>query len=107
MPPRVPWMTDVDRVILEFATKRRGGTSTADIYVNWPEDQARRRTSRHINRRMRKLAENGFLKKQGEKHGWYTLGPKGKKFLNDPNATVDDFMPDETAETAEDEDDDE
>ena len=92
MRPRVPWMSDVDRVILEIAEGRKRATSTADVWVNWPEDVIDRPTDQHVHRRMRALNEHGLLREEGSKRGWYVLTDLGDKYLNDPDATIDDFV---------------
>lgn len=103
MRPRVPWMSDVDRVILEIADKRRRGTSASDVFVNWPENKEHRARADYINRRMRILYEHDLLEKQGEKRGYYQLSELGARYLHDPDAEVEDFV----EEDDEDEDDEE
>lgn len=101
----VPWMSNVDDVILETADERRRATSTLDVWMNWPTDQADRPTYQHVNRRVRILAINDMLEPT-EKRGWYALGELGEKYLHDPDATIDDFLPDETADDEDESDED-
>jgi hypothetical protein len=98
----VPWMTNVDHIILEIADERRTATSTMDVYVNWPTSRAERPTYNHINRRIRKLAENDMLEAV-EKRGWYRIGELGDKYLHDPEAEVSDFLPDDEADESDEE----
>lgn len=90
----VPWMTNVDHIILEVADERRHATSTMDVFLNWPTDKADRPTYNHINRRVRTLAEKGLLERS-DKRGWYTLAELGERYLHDEDATIADFLPDD------------
>lgn len=94
MRPRVPWMSDVDRVILEIADSRTRGTSAADTWINWPEPDEDRPTHQHIHRRFRTLHEHGLLEEEGSKRGWYRLTDLGDRYLHDDSATVSDFVED-------------
>jgi hypothetical protein len=84
-------MSDVDRVILEIADDRQRGTSAADVWINWPEEVQSRPTDQHVHRRVRELYDRGFLEREGNKRGWYILTEVGDKYLNDPDATIEDF----------------
>ena len=59
-----------------------------------------------INRRLRKLEANGLVEKHPETRGYYRLSEKGDRYLNDPDASKEEFIPDVTRESEDEEDDD-
>lgn len=73
MRPRVEWMTRADDYILEFFEE-------ADIVATPHVVSANIDYSRqYVNRRIRKLSENGLLEKSGD--GLYRITERGRDYL--------------------------
>jgi len=57
-----------------------------------------------IYRRMNTLKEKGFLEKHPDADSLYQLSDRGIRYLDDENASLSDFMPDEDSDDDEDND---
>ena len=73
MRPRVEWMTRADDYILEFFEDTDIVATPHVVSANI--DYSRQ----YVNRRIRKLAENGLLEKSGD--GLYRITERGRNYL--------------------------
>jgi len=113
MRPRVPWMVDTDVYLLEwFEETDIAGAPPKTIYLDIGDrlelDEDVRPAYPTVNRRLNILLENDLVEKHPEAKTHYRLAEKGRDYLSDPNAEVDDYLPAEHLEDDEgDEDSDE
>ncbi len=76
------------------------------IFLYFPAPDPDKPTREHVNRRLRKLRDHDMVEKHPDATSLYRITDKGLRYLNDPDATADEFMP-EPEEDEEDEDDEE
>ena len=75
MRPRVAWMTGADDRILEFFEEHRIALSPATLTHHLDYSKT------HINNRMRKLADEGFLERVPDVRGLYRITDLGLAYL--------------------------
>lgn len=98
MRPRVPWMTQTDILLLEWLDemKENGPADAAppkQIHLSLEEEP----DYSHLNRRLRKLFDAGLVEKPYS-GGYYQISELGQRYLHDPDASVDDFVLEETSD---------
>lgn len=93
MRPAVFWMSQVDDVVLEWLDEHDIAAPPKVIHVNLE----RAVSYSQVNRRLRKLEENGLVHKGPERNDYYAITDLGREYLHDPDATADDF-PDQSGQ---------
>lgn len=83
-------MSQVDDIVLDWLDEYEIAVPPKVIYVNI--DTAI--SYSQINRRLRKLEQNGLVHKDPERNDYYAITDLGEKYLHDSDATAADF-PDE------------
>lgn len=83
-------MTDTDDTILDWLDEYGIAVPPKTIYVNL-EDAPAYNT---IQRRLSKLEDMGLTEIHPDTGGHYQITEKGERYLHDPDATIDEFMPD-------------
>lgn len=97
-------MTQTDVAILEWLhdLEENGivdAVSPTQVHRNMDDPP----TYTHLNRRLRALEDAGLVEKPTDTSGLYRLGELGDRYLNDPDAEVEEFLPDPTADGEDDE----
>ena len=110
MRPRVPWMTEVDRIIMDWFDDNRLAVPPKTIYVELPDampeySQGDKPSYSQLSRRMRTLEEKGMLKKHPDAQSLYQLDDLGRRYLDEDDVDVEEFLQeDEDDEDESDED---
>jgi len=87
MRPIVPWMSQVDDVVLEWLDEQDIAATPKVIHTNLDTAVS----YSQVNRRLWKLEENNLVERDPERNDYYVISDLGRKYLNDTEATPDDF----------------
>lgn len=76
------------------------------IYLYYPAPDSQKPTREHVNRRLRKMRKYDMVEKHPDATSLYRITAKGLRYLNDPDAKTEEFMPpkDESDEDEKDDD---
>jgi len=99
MRPRVPWMTKNDDAVLEWLDEVDMPSPPKQIHLTM--EGAPSYTT--INRRLRKLDEVDMVEKHPDAEGYYQITEKGRRYLHDPNAKIEEFLLEEEDDEEDDE----
>ena len=99
-------MSPVDIAILEWLEDKDMAAPPIQVHIYFPGDPDDRPTREHVNRRLSKLRRFEMVEKHPEASSLYRITDKGLRYLNDPNATAEEFMPDEDDDEDEEEEND-
>jgi len=86
-------MTPIDISILEWLEETDLAAPPIQIHLFFPGEDEYRPTREHVNRRLRKLRDHDMVEKHPEADSLYQITEKGLRYLNDPNAKAEEFMP--------------
>ncbi|HET7324369.1 MAG TPA: hypothetical protein VFJ06_08565 [Halococcus sp.] len=99
MPPPVPWVTKVDRYVLDMLDHRGTVITPKGVWLSLRQihgdDDAPSREQ--ISRRLRnELSDYGLVHQPfvGEERGYYELTELGERFLHASDATSEEFVAD-------------
>ncbi|MCD2205073.1 PadR family transcriptional regulator [Halobacterium sp. KA-6] len=87
MRPRVPWMSKVDDIVLEWLDDHDIAATPKVIHTNL--DTAI--SYSQVNRRLWKLETNNLIERDPDRNDYYAITDLGRTYLHDPTATADDF----------------
>jgi len=80
MRPRVSWMTGNDDSILEFLEEHDIALPPRGLEINLQRENIGI-SYRTINRRLKRLQEEGLVEKVDEKSSYYAITEKGRAYL--------------------------
>lgn len=103
MRPRVGWMTPNDIAILEWLDHYRIPAPARQLYITMESAPS----YNTVWRRMKRLEEMDLIDAHPDADGYYEINERGERYLNDPDATAEEFMPDNDDEDDQDDGDDE
>ena len=87
MRPLVPWMSQVDDVLLEWLDEHDIAVTPKVIHVNLDTAVS----YSQVNRRLWKLEQNELVMRDPDLNDYYLITGLGRKYLQDPDATAEDF----------------
>lgn len=97
-------MSPVDITILEWLEDKGMAAPPIQVWLYYPAPEDERPTRDHVNRRLSKMRDYEMVEKHPDATSLYRITDKGLRFLNDPNAKAEEFMPPEDNEDDEDDD---
>lgn len=85
MPYNFPWVTGVDRALLEWLSRNDIVFSPSILDANLKRDLPEKEAPGYsqVSRRVRALYNAGFLERFGETQGKYVLSDLGRRFVED------------------------
>lgn len=97
-------MTSLDVSILEWLEENEMAAPPIQIYLYFPgvEDDRPRKPS--IHRSLKRLREHGMVERHPKAESLYVISDKGSRYLNDDDATIDEFMPENNGDDADNDD---
>ena len=98
MPPKVPWMTRIDRLILEVLDQAGIAVPPRAVVLALQERHGLDAPSEsHVNRRLRnELSDHGLVNQPFEEQtrGYYAITDLGKRYFHNPDASPEEFVAD-------------
>ena len=76
------------------------------IYLYYPAPDPQKPTREHVNRRLRKMRKYDMVEKHPDATSLYRITDKGLRYLNDPDAKTEEFMPPKSDSSSEEDEDD-
>ena len=86
MPYRIPWMTGVDRLLLDWFEEKDVVAKPSVVAVNLERELSEEEmpSAGQIRRRMKYLEEEaGLLEQYGDARGQYMISEKGWRYFNE------------------------
>lgn len=87
MRPLVPWMSQVDDILLEWLDEHDIAATPKVIYVNLDTAVS----YSQVNRRLWKLEQNELVIRDPDRNDYYAITEIGRTYLHDSDATAADF----------------